>query len=80
MRKNEGISPYISISISFFLQRNLRLFTFLHGQGSYIVSGCDRLERTDRTDRNPQTGEEMTLPASKVPAFKPGKELKEAVK
>ncbi|PEW14337.1 DNA-binding protein [Priestia megaterium] len=38
------------------------------------------LNRAERTGRNPQTGEEMTIPASKVPAFKPGKELKEAVK
>ncbi|MBY0200167.1 HU family DNA-binding protein [Priestia megaterium] len=37
-------------------------------------------ERAERTGRNPQTGEEMTIPASKVPAFKPGKEFKEAVK
>ncbi|MEH7342153.1 HU family DNA-binding protein, partial [Priestia megaterium] len=37
-------------------------------------------ERSERTGRNPQTGEEMTIPASKAPAFKPGKELKEAVK
>ena len=37
-------------------------------------------ERAARTGRNPQTGEEMTIPSSKVPAFKPGKELKEAVK
>ncbi|AXI28678.1 HU family DNA-binding protein [Priestia megaterium] len=37
-------------------------------------------ERAERTGRNPQTGEEMTIPASKAPAFKPGKELKEAVK
>ncbi|MBE5102282.1 MULTISPECIES: HU family DNA-binding protein [Priestia] len=37
-------------------------------------------ERAERTGRNPQTGEEMTIPASKVPAFKPGKELKEAIK
>jgi DNA-binding protein HU-beta len=37
-------------------------------------------ERAARTGRNPQTGEEMQIPASKVPAFKPGKELKEAVK
>jgi len=37
-------------------------------------------ERAERTGRNPQTGEEMTIPASKVPAFKPGKELREAVK
>ncbi|MFK7681523.1 HU family DNA-binding protein [Priestia megaterium] len=37
-------------------------------------------ERTERTGRNPQKGEQMTIPASKSPAFKPGKELKEAVK
>ncbi|KRE06122.1 DNA-binding protein [Bacillus sp. Root239] len=37
-------------------------------------------ERAARTGRNPQTGEEMTIPASKAPAFKPGKELKAAIK
>jgi DNA-binding protein HU-beta len=37
-------------------------------------------ERAARTGRNPQTGEEIQIPASKIPAFKPGKELKEAVK
>lgn len=35
-------------------------------------------ERAERTGRNPQTGEQMTIPASKSPAFKLGKELKEA--
>ncbi|MFE7083738.1 HU family DNA-binding protein [Priestia megaterium] len=37
-------------------------------------------ERAERTGRNPQTGEEMKIPATKVPGFKVGKELKEAVK
>lgn len=37
-------------------------------------------ERAARKGRNPQTGEEIDIPASKVPAFKPGKALKEAVK
>jgi DNA-binding protein HU-beta len=37
-------------------------------------------ERSARTGRNPQTGAEITIPATKVPAFKAGKELKEAVK
>ncbi|MFC7440011.1 HU family DNA-binding protein [Laceyella putida] len=36
-------------------------------------------ERAARTGRNPQTGEEITIEASKVPAFKPGKQLKEIV-
>ncbi|MEH7357721.1 HU family DNA-binding protein [Priestia megaterium] len=37
-------------------------------------------ERAERTGRNPQTGEQMVIPASKIPAFKPGKEFKEALK
>ncbi|EEL31439.1 DNA-binding protein HU [Bacillus cereus Rock3-28] len=37
-------------------------------------------ERSARTGRNPQTGEEIQIAASKAPAFKAGKELKEAVK
>lgn len=37
-------------------------------------------ERAARKGRNPQTGEELDIAASKVPAFKPGKQLKEAVK
>ncbi|MDX8360342.1 MULTISPECIES: HU family DNA-binding protein [Bacillaceae] len=37
-------------------------------------------ERAARKGRNPQTGEEIEIAASKAPAFKPGKELKEAVK
>ena len=37
-------------------------------------------ERSARTGRNPQTGEEIEIPASKVPAFKPGKALKDGIK
>ncbi|CAK1222509.1 MULTISPECIES: HU family DNA-binding protein [Fructobacillus] len=37
-------------------------------------------ERAARKGRNPQTKEEIQIPASKVPAFKPGKALKDAVK
>ncbi|OEH85896.1 DNA-binding protein [Desulfuribacillus stibiiarsenatis] len=36
-------------------------------------------ERAARKGRNPQTGTEIEIPASKVPAFKPGKALKDAV-
>jgi len=35
--------------------------------------------RAARKGRNPQTGEEIHIPASKVPAFRPGKQLKAAV-
>lgn len=36
-------------------------------------------ERAERQGRNPKTGETMTIKASKVPSFKPGKGLKEKV-
>ena len=35
--------------------------------------------RAERKGRNPQTGEEITIPATKAPAFKAGAELKKAV-
>ncbi|WP_281180683.1 HU family DNA-binding protein [Alicyclobacillus kakegawensis] len=37
-------------------------------------------ERAERRARNPQTGEEITVPAGFAPAFKAGKELKTVVK
>ncbi len=39
----------------------------------------ERRERASRTGRNPQTGAEIKVPASKAPAFKPGKAFKDAV-
>ena len=36
-------------------------------------------ERPERKGRNPQTKQEITIPASKLPAFKAGKALKDAV-
>ena len=44
----------------------------LVGFGTFEVS-----ERAARTGRNPQTGKEMTIPASKAPKFKAGKALKD---
>lgn len=46
----------------------------LTGFGSFKVNG-----RAARTGRNPRTGQEIKIAASKVPAFRPGKELKDAV-
>ena len=46
----------------------------LIGFGSFEVR-----ERAERIGRNPQTGADMTIPAKKVPAFKPGKQLKDSV-
>ena len=36
--------------------------------------------RAARQGRNPQTGEPLTIAASKAPAFKPGKGLRDAVR
>ena len=36
-------------------------------------------ERGERKGRNPRTKEEITIPASKLPTFKAGKALKDAV-
>jgi len=36
-------------------------------------------ERAKRKGRNPQTGEEIVIPASKAPVFKAGKNLKDNV-
>ena len=44
------------------------------GFGSFATS-----KRAKRKGRNPQTGKEMTIPASKVARFRAGKALKEAV-
>jgi len=46
----------------------------LVGFGTFEIS-----ERAARTGRNPQTGKEMTIPASKAPKFKAGKALKDSV-
>ncbi len=34
-------------------------------------------ERDARTGRNPRTGEQVSVPAKRVPYFKPGKEMRE---
>ena len=46
----------------------------LIGFGTFEVK-----ERAARTGRNPQTGAEMNIPASKAPKFKAGKAFKDAV-
>jgi DNA-binding protein HU-beta len=46
----------------------------LLGFGTFVVKG-----RAARSGRNPRTGETIEIPASKVPGFKAGKALKDAV-
>ncbi|GIC76572.1 HU family DNA-binding protein [Moritella sp. F3] len=47
----------------------------LVGFGTFSVR-----DRAARTGRNPQTGEEIQIAASKLPVFKAGKLLKDALK
>ncbi len=46
----------------------------LVGFGTFEVA-----ERAARTGRNPQSGKEIKIPASKAPKFKAGKALKDAI-
>ena len=46
----------------------------LVGFGTFVVRS-----RAARSGRNPRTGEEIKIAASKVPAFKAGKALKDAL-
>jgi len=47
----------------------------LVGFGSFEVRS-----RAERKGRNPQTGDEIKIPATLIPAFRPGKTLKDAIK
>lgn len=47
----------------------------LVGFGTFLVR-----ERAARTGRNPKTGDPLKIKASKTPAFKAGKALKDAIK
>jgi DNA-binding protein HU-beta len=46
----------------------------LVGFGSFVVK-----ERAERQGRNPQSGKTITIAAAKIPSFKAGKALKDAV-
>ncbi len=55
--------------------------TLAEGERVQII-GFGSFEVRDRKERkviSPATGEEILVPATKVPAFRPGKSLKEAV-
>lgn len=47
----------------------------LVGFGSFEVRS-----RAERKGRNPQTGDEIKIPATLIPAFRPGKTLRDAIK
>jgi len=60
-------------SITHSLKKNQKV-TFV-GFGTFAVS-----TRKAREGRNPKTGEVISIPAGKVPRFKAGKNLKDAVR
>ncbi|HRR39297.1 MAG TPA: HU family DNA-binding protein [Candidatus Paceibacterota bacterium] len=55
--------------------KNISKGVVLTGFGTFSVS-----KRKARNGRNPKTGETIKIPATKVPRFKAGKALKQAVK
>jgi len=63
----------VTASVSKALKRGDKLT--LTGFGTFSVS-----KRRARTGRNPRTGKEIKIPATKVAKFKPGNLLRSAVK
>ncbi|APH36119.1 HU family DNA-binding protein [Bacillus velezensis] len=61
---------------------NVIVETLTNGESIKIpgVGTFEVRERAARKGRNPQSGEEIDIPATKAPAFKAAKALKDAVK
>ena len=68
----EVIVQTVLDSITESLQRGEKIE--LRGFGSFRIRS-----RSSRQGRNPKTGSGVSVPAKKVPYFKPGKELKELI-
>ncbi len=68
----EKVLNSVTDQVSKCLKKNDKIT--LTGFGTYSVS-----KRKARTGRNPQTGAEIKIKATKVPKFKPGKALKDMV-
>lgn len=71
-RVNEGIDALLSAIQNDLAQGDK---VQLVGFGTFEVR-----HRAARKGRNPQTGAEIQIAASEIPAFKPGKGLKDAIK
>ncbi|MBQ3898408.1 MAG: HU family DNA-binding protein [Lachnospiraceae bacterium] len=67
----EAVNAFITV-VTKALKKNDKVQ--LVGFGTFEVA-----KRAARTGRNPQTGKEMKIKASKAPKFKAGKALKDAV-
>lgn len=71
-KDTEAVINAVVESITEALQNNDKVQ--LVGFGAFEVK-----TRAERIGRNPRTKEPIPIPASKVPVFKPGKALKDAV-
>ncbi len=90
MNKNELVSELASKAGSTKVDAEKFLDAFVESVGSALQKGDDvRLvgfgtfsisHRKATEGRNPRTGEKIKIPASKLPKFKAGKSLKDAVK
>ncbi len=71
-KDTEVIVNTVFDSIAAALSRNDKVE--LRGFGSFRMR-----KRNSREGRNPKTGDTVSIPAKKIPFFKPGKELRELV-
>ena len=60
--------------------QTIKDLTAQKGGVSFVGFGKFEVKRAERKGRNPQTGAEITIPASKTVTFKAGKEFKDLVK
>jgi Bacterial nucleoid DNA-binding protein len=81
----------VAVAILFFGYKSLQLFITQWKASTDALADGDKVqlvgfgnfetaERSARKGRNPQTGEEVNIPATVVPKFKPGSKLRNAVK
>ena len=90
MTKTELIDAIFEDSTLNKKQLNEALNLILSGIQSYVAKGekvvfpgfgsFEKRERGERKGRNPQTNEEIVIPPSSSPVFKPGKAFKDLVK
>ncbi len=71
---NEVVDAVFSIIVETLSKKHNAEPVNIAGFGRFVVK-----QRPKRIVRNPRTGEQVEKPATRVPAFRPAKQLKEAV-
>ena len=76
-------SNFTKIDTKKFLDTYVEVVTLALQSGEEVqlmgFLGMSVVDRAERIGRNPRSGEEITIPASKVVKFNTGKQLKEAI-